>query len=76
MDLDMVMANFTIRMVDCTMENGVLIRWREMVNCTISLVKLHTKDLGKMINSQEKVSFTINIQSLLTKTLIIEILMK
>ena len=38
MDLDMVRANFIIQMEDIMMENGVKVKWKDMVHYIIRAV--------------------------------------
>lgn len=63
----MAMASFTIKMEACMMESGDRIRWREMVNCIISLANWPMMATGRMISLWAKVYYTIKYHKYSTK---------
>lgn len=72
----MAKANFTIKMVACTMAIGPKTKWMAMDPCTISPDNLHTKACGRMTNSRAKANYLINLHNHSMEISIIRILMK
>lgn len=69
-------GNFTTKMEDITMDNGIKIKWMAMVLYIINPTLKPIRGNGSMINSMEMELSLMKILSLCCKASIIEISMK
>ena len=60
-------------MVVCMMVIGYITKWKDMVNYIINQVKLHIKEIGKMINFKDMENYITNYLINYNNSLIIKI---